>query len=57
MVLMLFGSIHVNNLEKPTIGMLIHCQVIMVQIEGCEAVAPRYIAYPPALVLLINMTC
>jgi hypothetical protein len=50
-----FGSIHVNNLEKPTIGMLIHGQVIMVQIERCEAVS--YIAYPPALVLLINMTC
>jgi hypothetical protein len=54
---MLFGSIHVNNLEKPTIGMLIHGQVIMVKIERCEAVAPRYIAYPPALVLLINKTC
>ena len=54
---MLFGSIHVNNLEKPTLGMLIHGQVIMVQIERFEVVSPRYIAYPPALVLLINMTC
>jgi hypothetical protein len=54
---MLFGSIHVNNLGKPTIGMLIHGQVITVQIEGFEAVAPRYIAYLPALVLLINKTC
>lgn len=53
---MLFGSIHVNNLEKPTIGMLNHGQVIMAQIERCEAVSPRY-TYPPALVLLINMTC
>jgi hypothetical protein len=54
---MLFGSIHVNNLEKLTIGMLIHGQVIMVQIERCEVVSPRYIAYPPGLVLLINKTC